>query len=146
MQDTLIENLLPYLTSSDPTLLLHTLTLLTFLLRSWPKNWFPAIEHKILPKTYPLATESLLTSSLDALRGFFYALASADEQIASHLVGGLKIAFDKSGGGVGIAGNVSKCLGAVVRAQRPIAAGTINEFAKHIKVVLFSFFLILSGC
>ncbi|KAG8685730.1 hypothetical protein FRC08_012945 [Ceratobasidium sp. 394] len=134
LQDTLIDNLLPYLTPSDPTLLLHSLDLLTFLLRSWPKTWFTPIEKKVLARTYPVACEPLLIpTSLDALLGFVYALAEADGEIASHLVGGFKVAFEKSEGGVGVAGNISKCLGAVVRAQRPIAAGTINEFAKHIK-------------
>ncbi|KAG8723447.1 hypothetical protein FRC09_003293 [Ceratobasidium sp. 395] len=134
LQDTLTDNLLPYLTPTDPTLLLHTLDLLTFLLRSWPKTWFTPIEKKVLSKIYPIACEPLLIStSLDALLGFVYALSEADGEIASHLVGGFKVAFDKSEGGVGVAGNISKCLGAVVRAQRPIAAGTINEFAKHIK-------------
>ncbi|KAG9126256.1 hypothetical protein FRC07_004222 [Ceratobasidium sp. 392] len=136
LQDTLIDNLLPYLTPSDPTLLVHTLDLLTFLLRSWPKTWFTPIEKKVLSKIYPIACEPLLlTHSLDSLLGFVFALSEADGQIAGHLVGGFKIAFDKSegGGSVAVAGNISKCLGAVVRAQRPIAAGTINEFAKHIK-------------
>ncbi|CAE6466306.1 unnamed protein product [Rhizoctonia solani] len=130
VQTPLIENLTTYISQSDPQLLIKSFELLTFLLRNWPQKWFASIEKQILPRIYPLATETLLPGSLDALRGFLYALASADEQIASHLVGGLKIAYDKAGTG---AGNVSKCLGAVVRAQTPIAAGTINEFAKHIK-------------
>ncbi|CUA71409.1 Cullin-associated NEDD8-dissociated protein 1 [Rhizoctonia solani] len=130
VQTPLIENLTTYVSQSDPQLLIKSLELLTFLLRNWPQKWFAPIEKQILPRIYPLATEALLPGSLDALRGFLYALASADEQIASHLVGGLKIAYEKTGTG---AGNVSKCLGAVVRAQTPIAAGTINEFAKHIK-------------
>jgi cullin-associated NEDD8-dissociated protein 1 len=141
LQDTLVDNLLPYLTPSDPTLLLHSLELLTFLLRSWPKTWFAPTERKVLARVYPLACEPLLLpSSLDALLGFVYALAEADGEIAGHLVGGLKIAFEKSAGGVVVAGNVSKCLGAVVMAQRPIAAGTISEFAKHIKVCVYGFF------
>ncbi|KAF8761649.1 TATA-binding protein interacting (TIP20) [Rhizoctonia solani] len=130
VQTPLIENLKTYISQSDPQLLIKSLELLTFLLRNWPKQWFASIENQVLPRIYPLATETLLPASLDALRGFLYALANADEQIASHLVGGLKVAYEKSGTG---AANVSKCLGAVVRAQRPIAAGTINEFAKHIK-------------
>ncbi|CEL59964.1 Cullin-associated NEDD8-dissociated protein 1 OS=Dictyostelium discoideum GN=cand1 PE=3 SV=1 [Rhizoctonia solani AG-1 IB] len=130
VQTPLIENLTTYISQSDPQLLIKSLELLTFLLRNWPKEWFAPIESQILPRIYPLATCTLLPASLDALRGFLYALSSADEQIASHLVGGLKIAYDKAGTG---ASNVSKCLGAVVRAQTPIAAGTINEFAKHIK-------------
>ncbi|KAG8745439.1 hypothetical protein FRC10_007982 [Ceratobasidium sp. 414] len=134
LQDTLTDNLVPYLTPSDPTLLLHSLELLTFLLRSWPKTWFTTVEKKVLARMYPIACEPLLLpTSLDALLGFVYALAEADGEIASHLVGGFKVAFEKSEGGVGVAGNISKCLGAVVRAQRPMAAGTINEFAKHIK-------------
>ncbi|QRW05866.1 cullin-associated NEDD8-dissociated protein 1 [Ceratobasidium sp. AG-Ba] len=134
LQETLLDNLVQYLTPADPTLLLHSLTLLTFLLRSWPKAWYSSVEQKILPKIYPIATEPLLlTTLLDAMLGFVYALAEADGEIASHLVGGFKVAFEKSGKEASVAGNISKCLGAVVRAQRPIAAGTINEFAKHIK-------------
>ncbi|CAE6372038.1 unnamed protein product [Rhizoctonia solani] len=130
VQTPLIENLTTYISQSDPQLLIKSLELLTFFLRNWPQQWFAPIERQILPRIYPLAPGTLLPASLDALRGFLYALSSADEQIASHLVGGLKIAYEKAGTG---AGNVSKCLGAVVRAQTPIAAGTINEFAKHIK-------------
>lgn len=60
--------------------------------------------------------------------------SEADNQIATHVVPNLVLAVEKAPKADASLSNVAKCIGGVVVAQRGVAAGTIAEFAKHLRV------------
>jgi cullin-associated NEDD8-dissociated protein 1 len=131
--------LAPYITINDIPLLVCTLNVLTALLQLSPSITFPVIESDCLPAAYDLGANRLIAGpSLEALLSFFAALVKADLQIEMHVVPGLTIALEKANAtGGGSPGNVSKCIGVVVKAQPSGAAGVIAQFAKLLKVRMF---------
>lgn len=131
----LVSQLQSFLSLNDLALLTHSLTTLTILLTLAPKETFPLVESSILPTTYQLAFSPLVSgASLEALTDFFCALVTADHEIATHVVPGLKLALEKSGASDASPANVAKCIAAVVKGSPDVAAGTIAEFAKFAKV------------
>jgi cullin-associated NEDD8-dissociated protein 1 len=76
-------------------------------------------------------------TALDAILVFFAALVQADGQIATHIVPSLVTMAEKAPKAESSPGNVAKCVAQVVKTQQAIAAGTIAEFSKHIKVRSF---------
>jgi cullin-associated NEDD8-dissociated protein 1 len=108
---------------------------ITLLLRTAPQEAYPLIEATILPSIYSSAVSPSLTANLlDSLLDFFGSLVAADPPIANRLVLSLTLALDQVGSGPGSAANTSKCIAAVIRNEITLAAGTISDFAKAIKV------------
>lgn len=65
---------------------------------------------------------------------FFGSLVQADGQIGTHLVPNLVATAEKAPKAECSPGNVAKCIAQIVKVQQGIAAGTIAEFSRHIKV------------
>ena len=132
---SLTPTLKPYLTSSDIALLGAALDIVALLLELAPKSTFPEVECEVLPDVYTIAYSPLLAGApFESLLSFFGALVEADMQIATHIVPNLVLAVEKAPKAEASLTNVAKCVGQVVKAQRAIAAGTIAEFSKHLKV------------
>ncbi|RDX51535.1 TIP120-domain-containing protein [Lentinus brumalis] len=130
----LIPTLKPYLTSSDIALLGAALDIVALLLELAPKVTFPEVERDILSDVYAIAYSPLLAGApFESLLSFFAALVEADMQIATHVVPNLVSAVEKAPKAEASLTNVAKCIGQVVRSQRAVAAGTIAEFARHLK-------------
>ena len=120
-------------------MLSEALLTLSGLLKYYPKVSYPLIENQVLPATYQLACSPLVTGpALDSILQFFGTLVEADGQIATHVIPGLIKNMDELGSDASPS-NVSKCLAKIVSVQMGIAAGTIAEFTKYIKVNLSSF-------
>jgi len=66
-------------------------------------------------------------------------------QIASHVIPNLVAVAEKSSKSEVSYSNVAKCVAEVVKSQRGIAAGTISEFTRHLKVGLEFHFLRISN-
>ena len=125
----------PYITTSDISVLSQALSLLAALLELAPTTTFPAVEREVLGDIYPIAHSPLVSgAALDALLSFFSALVQADLQIATHVVPNVVIAVDKAQRADANVMNVAKCVGEVVRSQQAVAAGTIAEYSRYIKV------------
>lgn len=135
---TLVEQLKHYVSTNDISLLAHALTTLALLLQLSPQKTFPAVEAVYLKDIYVIAHSPLITgSALDSLLQFFSALVDADEQIASHVIPNLVIALQNKSKSEASYSNIAKCIGAVVKSQQAMAAGTVAEFAKHFRVSFF---------
>jgi cullin-associated NEDD8-dissociated protein 1 len=76
--------------------------------------------------------------ALEALLGFFDALVQADNQISTHLVPNLVIAVEKTPKVEASPANVARCVAQVVKSQQAVAAGTIAEYSKNIKVGVYA--------
>ncbi|KIO24797.1 hypothetical protein M407DRAFT_244321 [Tulasnella calospora MUT 4182] len=130
----LVPQLQSFLSLNDLPLLTHALTTLSILLTIAPKETFPLVESAVLPTTYQLAFSPLVSGAcLDALTDFFCSLVTADHEISTHVVPGLRFALEKSGAPDASPANVAKCISAVVKGFPDVAAGTIAEFAKSVK-------------
>ena len=93
------------------------------------------MERDLLPSIYSVAHSPLVTgTTLDSALAFFAALVQADDQIATHVVPSLVISMEKDTEGQANPSNVAKCVAQVVKVQQGIAAGTIAEYSKHMKV------------
>lgn len=135
----IVPSLLPqvksYITTSDIPLLSQALTIVALLLELAPSTTFPMVEREILPGIYQIAHSPLLAgAALEAMLAFFEALVMADNQIATHVVPSLVISVEKAPKADASPANVSKCVAQVVKSQQGVAAGTIAEYSKHIKV------------
>lgn len=127
-----------YVSTSDISLLSHSLTILASLLELSPIGTFPEVERNVLPDLYTIAHSPLVSgAALDAMLVFFASLVQADGQIATHIVPSLVTTAEKAPKAESSPGNVAKCIAQVVKTQQGIAAGTIVEFSKHIKVFSF---------
>lgn len=132
---TLVPQIKNYISTSDISLLSHSLIILASLLELSPVGTFPEVERDVLPDVYHIAHSPLVSGVvLDAILVFFGALVQADGQIATHLVPNLVGIAEKAPKTESSPGNVAKCVAQVVKSQYSIAAGTIAEFSKHIKV------------
>ncbi|KAI0825335.1 ARM repeat-containing protein [Trametes gibbosa] len=131
-------NLMPtlklYVIPSDILLLGAALDIVALLLELSPKATFPEVEREILTDVYTIAHAPLLAGApFESVLDFFAALVEADMQIAPHVVANLVLAVEKAPKNDASLTNVAKCVGGVVKAQRAVAAGTIAEFARHLK-------------
>ncbi|KAI0668620.1 ARM repeat-containing protein [Trametes maxima] len=130
----LIPTLKAYITPGDILLLGSALDILALLLELSPKATFPEVERDILSDVYGIAHAPLLAGApFESVLAFFAALVEADMQIATHVVPNLVSSVEKAPKSEASLTNVAKCVGQVVKAQRAIAAGTIAEFARHLK-------------
>lgn len=105
-----------------------------------PATTFLEVEHDLLKNIYDIAHSPLIAGvPFESVLEFFATLVQADMQIATHVVPNLVIAVDKAPKAEASQANVAKCIGQVVKCQQTVAAGTIAEFAKHLRVssVLF---------
>lgn len=97
------------------------------------------VEKELLADIYQIAHSPLVSgAALDSLLSFFTALVQADRQIATHVVPNLVIGVEKSPKTEANSINVAKCVGQVVRSSQGIAAGTIAEYSKSVKVWFFA--------
>ncbi|KAG7090596.1 hypothetical protein E1B28_009701 [Marasmius oreades] len=134
LPSVLITHIKPYLTVSDIALLSQALTTLSVLLKLAPAITFPEVEKFLLSTIYTISHSPLVSgSALDSLLAFYAALIRADEQIATHVVPNLVLTVEKVGRVDANPANVAKCVAQVVRSHQGVAAGTIVEYAKHIK-------------
>lgn len=132
---TLIPQLKQFISTSDIALLSHAFTVLSLLLEQAPVSTFPEVERDVLHDVYSTGTSPLVTgAALDALLAFCGALVEADAEIATHVVPSFMISLDKAPAGQRSPANVAKCIAQVVKSQPGVAAGTIAEFSKHVKV------------
>lgn len=131
----LIPILKPYMSSSDIYLLAQALSVIALLLELSPRTTFPVVEKDLLQDIYIIAHSPLVSgAAFDAVLAFFAALVEADMEIATHVVPSLVISVDRASKAETSLTNVAKCIGQVVKSQQGIAAGTIAEFAKNLKV------------
>lgn len=130
---TLIEQVKPFLSTTDISLLSQALLTLSVTLEVTPATSFPEIEKGLLNNIYTISCSVLLSgAALDSLLAFYGALVQADNQIASHVVPSLVINVQKLPKAEASAANVARCVAQVVRSHNGIAAGVIAEYAKHI--------------
>ena len=135
----IIQQLKQYLVITDITVLSEALLTLSALLKYYPKVSYPLVENQVLLATYQLACSPLVTGpALESILQFFGTLVEADGQIANHVIPGLIKSMDELGSDASPS-NISKCLAKIVSVQMGIAAGTIAEFTKYIKVGLTFF-------
>lgn len=107
---------------------------MSLLLKVYPRVSYPIVEKQILGVISGLVCSPLVTgAALNSTEEFYGTLVAVDNQIASHVIPNLVLALDRAGR-EGSAANVSKCIAGVVRCAISIAAGTIAEFTKHVKV------------
>ncbi len=100
------------------------------------------MESDFLKDIYSIAHSPLVAGvPFESVLDFFASLVQADMQIATHVVPNLVISVDKAPKAEASYSNVARCIGQVVKCQQTVAAGTIAEFAKHLKV---SFFEVIS--
>lgn len=129
-----VNQLKHYLTIADITVLSQALHTLAILLRSYPHVTYPIVESQIVPIISGLVCSPLVSgAALSSTEEFFGTLVTVDNQIASHIIPNLITSLDRAGR-EGSPANVSKCIAQVVRNAMGIAAGTIAEFTKHVKV------------
>ena len=108
---------------------------LALLLELSPTITFPQVERGLLNDIYNITHSPLVAGvALDSLFRFFSALVQADNQISTHVVPNLVISSEKAPKAENSPSNVAKCIGHIVGSQLSIAAGTIAEYAKHLKV------------
>lgn len=132
---SLIYQLKLYISTNDISLLAAALNIAALLLELAPSTTFPEVERDLLQDIYNVAHSPLVSGApFDSVLNFFAALVQADMQIATHVVPNLVISIDKASKSEASQANVARCIGQVVKCQQPVAAGTIAEFAKHLKV------------
>lgn len=135
----LIPTLKSYITTSDISLLSQSLSIVALLLQLAPSTTFPEVEKELLKDIYDIAHSPLVSgAALDSVLAFFAALVEADGQIATHVIPNLVIAVEKAPKTEASPANVARCVGQVANSQRGVAAGTIVEFSKHLKVYSFA--------
>lgn len=131
----LVVQLKSYVSTSDISLLSSALNIVALLLELAPATTFPEVEHDLLRDIYVVAHSPLISGApFDSVLGFFSALVQADMQIATHVVPNLVISIDKAAKSEASQANVARCIGQVVKCQQTVAAGTIAEFTKYLKV------------
>ncbi|EKM60594.1 uncharacterized protein PHACADRAFT_203767 [Phanerochaete carnosa HHB-10118-sp] len=132
---TLVGQLKSYVSTADISLLAAALNIVALLLEVAPTSTFPEVESDLLQDIYAVAHSSLVSGApFDSVLNFFAALVRADMQIATHVVPNLVISIDRAPKSEASQANVARCIGQVVKCQQTVAAGTIVEFAKQLKV------------
>lgn len=131
----LIAQLKSYISTTEISLMASALNIVALLLELAPTTTFPEVEHDILQEVYTVARSPLVAgAAFDSVLEFFAALVQADMQIATHVVPNLVLSIDKTTKTEASQANIARCIGQVVKCQQTVAAGTIAEFAKHLKV------------
>lgn len=131
----LVNQMRPYVSINDISLLSNALMILAVLLSLAPLLTYPAVEEEYLKDIYVIAHSPLLIGApLDSLLLFFAALVEADSEIATHVIPNLVIPLQKVKRTDASYNNVARCIGTVVRCHPSLAAGTIAEFSKALKV------------
>ncbi len=136
----MIAQVSPYLTLTELSHFTNGVSVITQMLRTSPREVYGPVEKDVLPLIYPSVISPTVTPTLlDALLDFFTALVQADSQIASRLVTSFTASLDQISASVGSASaiNTSKCIAVAIRSELSLAAGTIREFARSIKVAFF---------
>lgn len=132
---TVFSTLKPYISIVDISLMSQAVSNVALFLDLLPKDTYPEVERDLLSDIYTIAHSPLVAgAAFESVLSFFAALVQADMQVATHLVPNLVISVDKAQKADASLANVARCIGQVVIAQQSIAAGTIAEFAKHLKV------------
>lgn len=140
---SLVPQIKPYVGTSDISLLSQALSILALLLELSPSITFPVVEGELLTDVYRIAHSPLVSgAALDSLLTFFSALVQADSQIATYVVPNLVIGVQKSPKTEANPSNVAKCIGQVVRSSQGVAAGTIAEYSKAVKVRFYIYCLV----
>jgi cullin-associated NEDD8-dissociated protein 1 len=135
----LVAQIKPYLSTSDISLLAQALIVLALLLQLTPSTTFPVVEKDVLLDIYRISHSPLVSGpALESLLGFFGALVQADNQISMHLLPNLVIAVEKAPKAEASPANVARCVAQVVKSQHAVAAGTIAEYSKNIKVGVYA--------
>ncbi|PCH33074.1 ARM repeat-containing protein [Wolfiporia cocos MD-104 SS10] len=131
---TLIPPLKSYITTTDISLMAQAVSIVATLLELSPAITYPEVESEVLGGIYNIAHSPLVAgAAFDSILAFFAALVEADMQVATHVIPNLVVSLDKAPRAEASSANVARCVGQVVKSQRAIAAGTIVEFARHIK-------------
>lgn len=143
----IVEQMKPYISINDISYLSHALSILALLLDLSPQLTYPAVESEFLKDVCLIAHSPLITgSSLDSLLLFFASLVQADSQIATHVIPNLTLPLANEKKSDTSYGNVAKCIGTIVRCHPSLAAGTIAEFSKALKVSWQFSFLTIKKC
>jgi hypothetical protein len=133
---TIIPQLLPYLAIEELSHFTNSLTVVTLMLQLAPHDAYPVAEAEILPIIYRCAVSHLPTGLLlDSVVEFFGSLVAADPPIANRLLPGLTAALEQTTPNNASPLNASRCIGAIVRCEMGLAAATVKDFAKSIKVI-----------
>ncbi|KAF9482351.1 TIP120-domain-containing protein [Pholiota conissans] len=131
---SLIPQVKAYISVSDISLLSQALSTLALLLELSPTITFPEVEHDLLNDIYTVTHSPQVSGvALESLFRFFASLVQADNQIATHVVPNLVISAEKAPKAEVSPSNVAKSIGAVVKSQLGVAAGTIAEYSKYLK-------------
>lgn len=131
----LLPHLRPYISSSDIPLLAQAVAIIALLLRLAPSTTFPLVEREFLKDVNAISCSPLASGvALESLLSFYGSLVEADMQIASHVIPNLVSVVEKAPKSEVSYSNVAKCIAEVVKKQQGIAAGTISEFTRHLKV------------
>jgi cullin-associated NEDD8-dissociated protein 1 len=132
---TLLQHLRPYISTSDMPLLAHAVAIIALLLRLAPSTTFPLVERDFLKDVTVISCSPLASGvALESLLSFYGSLVEADIQIASHVIPNLVSVVEKPPKSEISYSNVAKCVAEVVKNQQGIAAGTISEFTRYLKV------------
>ncbi|KAH9911655.1 TIP120-domain-containing protein [Fomitopsis serialis] len=131
---TVTPTLKSYISISDISLMSQAVSNIALLLELIPANTYPEVERELLPDIYNIAHSPLVAgAAFESVLAFFAALVQADMEVATHLVPNLVISVDKAQKSDASYANVARCIGQVAISQQGIAAGTVAEFAKHLK-------------
>lgn len=137
---SIVGQLRPYISTADISLLAHALNIVSLLLELAPESTFPEVESDLLKDIYNIAHSPLVAGApFESVLEFFAALVRVDMQIATHVVPNLVISVDKAPKAEASQANIARCIGQVVKCQQTVAAGTIAEFGRHLKVSRVSF-------
>jgi len=131
---SLIPQIKTYISTTDISLLSQAMSTLSLLLELAPSVTFPEVEHDLLNDIYNVTHSPLISGfALESLFRFYSSLVQADNQIATHVVPNLVISAEKAPRAESSPANVAKCVAKVVKSQLAVAAGTIAEYAKHLR-------------
>lgn len=129
-----VPQLLPYLAVEEVSHFTNTLAVITLLLQLAPKDTFPIAESDILPLVYKCAVGQLPSALLESVVAFLSSLVTADPPIANRLIPGITSSLEKSPAALASPLNASRCIGAIIRCEMGLAAATVSDFAKSLKV------------
>lgn len=125
----------PYISLNDISLLSQALLALATLLELSPAQTYPIVEGDYLKEICNIAHSPAISGvALEALLTFFSALVQADTQIATHVIPNLVTPLLKEKKADLAYINVAKCVGTIVKCHPGLAAGTIAEFSKALRV------------
>lgn len=117
------------------------MAIIALLLHLAPSITFPLVEREFLKDVSAISCSPLASGvALESLLSFYGSLVEADIQIASHVIPNLVAVADKAPKSEVSYSNVAKCVAEVVKNQQGIAAGTISEFTRHLRVRLEFYF------